>query len=133
MTLIEVIHDFCWRTHVSSWSQWASLKVSPTQRRILELLRKYPGLGITEIATEIGVTPATVSDSVKALFTKGLVSRSRLQTDERQRVIALTSNGVACLSMLKSRDPLRVALARLSQDERLTYQQLTEKLLQALS
>ena len=133
MTLIEVIHDLCWRTHVSGWAQWASLKVSPTQRRILELLRKHPGLGITEIATVVGVTPATVSDSVKALFTKGLVSRNRLRSDERMWVIALTSSGADCLSMLKSKDPLRTALAHLSETERRAYQQLTEKLLQALS
>jgi DNA-binding transcriptional ArsR family regulator len=60
----------------------------PTQGHALDLLREAPdGLSLGEIAQHLGVSPPTASDTMKALVTKGLVSK---QPGAAKRSIRLT-------------------------------------------
>ena len=48
----------------SSWDQWAAQRLTPTQRRILEIVAsRRESLSLSALARELGVTPATASDS----------------------------------------------------------------------
>ena len=52
-----------------------------------------PGIGVLELATEIGYThPSTIS-LLKDLESQGLVSSTKDKTDERKRLLALSERG----------------------------------------
>jgi DNA-binding MarR family transcriptional regulator len=66
----------------------------PTQAQILALLAARPrGLRLGQLATQLGVTSATTSDSVTALERKHLVRRSPSPGDARAIQIDLTAAG----------------------------------------
>ncbi|WP_343612051.1 MarR family transcriptional regulator [Novosphingobium sp.] len=71
-----------------AWKGAAAQGVTPTQGHALDLLREAPdGLSLGEIAQHLGVSPPTASDTMKALVTKGLVSK---QPGAAKRSIRLT-------------------------------------------
>jgi DNA-binding transcriptional ArsR family regulator len=49
----------------------------PTRVRIIELLKSEGPISVTEIAEELGITPAAVSQHLKVLRHAGLVTRER--------------------------------------------------------
>jgi DNA-binding MarR family transcriptional regulator len=66
----------------------------PTQAQILALLAARPGgLRLGQLATQLGVTSATTSDSVTALEHKQLVRRSPSPDDARAIQVDLTATG----------------------------------------
>jgi DNA-binding MarR family transcriptional regulator len=66
----------------------------PTQAQILALLDARPGgIRLGELATQLGVTSATTSDSVTALERKQLVRRSASPADARAIQVHLTAAG----------------------------------------
>lgn len=74
------------RSH--AWKGATSEGVTPTQGLALDLLRETPnGLSLGEIAQHLGVSSPTASDTVRALVTKGLVSK---QPGPARRSIRLT-------------------------------------------
>jgi DNA-binding MarR family transcriptional regulator len=80
--------------HVRAWRFWASLRLTPTQLHVLELLRtRADGLSGTALSRELGLSAATVCDCVRALREKGLVSKRRCATDGRQQMLRLTAQG----------------------------------------
>jgi DNA-binding MarR family transcriptional regulator len=77
-----------------AWAEAGGRGLSPTQGQVLALLRANPGgLRLGELATQLGVTAATTSDSVSALRRKGLVTKTPLAGDGRAVVIRLTPAG----------------------------------------
>ena len=102
--------------HTSSWDQWASQRLTPTQRKILELLAsRRESLTLSAVAQELGVTPATASDSLTALETKGLVKKRRSHVDGRALAIMLTTEGRRSVTALAALpDPLQAAFSVLS-------------------
>ena len=69
--------------------------LAPLQVQILAYLGRAPqGLsGITQIALELGLTKATVSEAVDSLFRKGLLSKTPMPEDRRRQTIDLTGDG----------------------------------------
>lgn len=66
----------------------------PAQAQILTLLAPRPrGLRLGELASELGVTSATVSDSVTVLEQKGFVRRAPSSADRRAVQVSLTAAG----------------------------------------
>jgi DNA-binding MarR family transcriptional regulator len=66
----------------------------PAQAQILVVLaNRRGGMRIRELAAELGVTSASVSDSVTAMVNKGLVRRSRAAHDGRGIEVTLTAAG----------------------------------------
>jgi DNA-binding MarR family transcriptional regulator len=77
-----------------AWAEAGGRGLSPTQGQVLALLRANPGgLRLGELATQLGVTAATTSDSVSALRRKGLVTKTPLAGDGRAVVVRLTPAG----------------------------------------
>jgi DNA-binding MarR family transcriptional regulator len=80
--------------HVRAWRFWATLRLTPTQLHVLELLRtRADGLSGTALSQELGLSAATVCDCVRALREKGLVTKRRCPTDGRQQTLRLTAQG----------------------------------------
>ena len=77
-----------------AWAEAGGRGLTPTQGQVLALLRANPGgLRPGELATQLGVTAATTSDSVAALARKGLVTKAALAGDGRAVVVRLTPAG----------------------------------------
>jgi DNA-binding MarR family transcriptional regulator len=120
--------------HTSSWDQWAVQRLTPTQRKILELLvRRGESLSLSAVARELGVTAATACDSVSALESKGLVRKQRSTTDGRALALVLTDEGQHSATHLASLpDPLWGAFDVLADTEQETLYRLSIKMLRGL-
>jgi DNA-binding MarR family transcriptional regulator len=120
--------------HTSSWDQWASQRLTPTQRKILELLgSRRESLSLSMVAQELGVTPATASDSLSALETKGLVKKRRSHVDGRALAIMLTADGRRSVTALAALpDPLQAAFAVLTPPEQEAFYRSAIKMIRGL-
>jgi DNA-binding MarR family transcriptional regulator len=77
-----------------AWAEAGGRGLTPTQGQVLALLRANPdGLRLRKLAEQLGVTPATASDSVTALHRKGLVAKKPTAGDGRGVVVVLTPTG----------------------------------------
>ncbi len=118
-SLASALRRLAQLAHTSSWDQWAAQRLTPTQRRILELLgARRENLTLSTVARELGVTPATASDSITALEAKGLIRKRRSHVDGRALDIMLTAEGRRSVSALAALpDPLRAAFSTLTEAE----------------
>lgn len=69
------------------------LNLSLTQVRILHLLFKYPGISQKELADRLEVTPAAISQAVRALLAADLVERHSDPQDTRAWQLYLSPYG----------------------------------------
>ncbi len=78
-----------------AWRQATSQSLTPTQGDILCLLRAHPAasLRVSDAAESLGLTPATVSDSVRVLADKSLVIKRQSKQDARAIEVRLTAAG----------------------------------------
>ena len=120
--------------HTSSWDQWAVQRLTPTQRKILELLaRRGEHLSLSAVARELGVTAATACDSVSALETKRLVRKQRSTSDGRALALVLTDEGqTQAAQLLSLPDPLWGAFDALADSEQETLYRISIKMLRGL-
>jgi DNA-binding MarR family transcriptional regulator len=84
------------RSH--AWRGAAAERLTPTQGQILAMLQSMPasdvrGATLSGIAEQLAVTPATASDAVAALETKGLIRKIRDESDTRRIRLELTWEG----------------------------------------
>jgi len=120
--------------HTSSWDQWAVQRLTPTQRKILQLLgSRDESLSLSAVARELGVTAATACDSVSALESKKLVCKQRSTTDGRALALLLTEEGRQAAQQLAALpDPLWGAFDALATNEQETLYLLSIKMLRGL-
>jgi len=120
--------------HTSSWDQWAAQRLTPTQRRILDVVAsRRESLTLSALARELGVTPATASDSVGALESKGLVQKRRSDVDGRALALMLTSEGQNSVTALQALpDPLQDAFGALTPAEQEIFYRSAMKMIRGL-
>ncbi|MDB6105905.1 MAG: MarR family transcriptional regulator [Gammaproteobacteria bacterium] len=120
--------------HTSSWDQWAAQRLTPTQRRILDVVAsRRESLTLSALARELGVTPATASDSVGALESKGLVQKRRSDVDGRALALMLTSEGQSSVTALAALpDPLQDAFGALTAAEQEIFYRSAIKMIRGL-
>ncbi|MFQ6083563.1 MAG: MarR family winged helix-turn-helix transcriptional regulator [Candidatus Aminicenantia bacterium] len=77
------------------WNIAKEKNLSPIQIQFLLYLSNHPKerRRVSNLAKEFGLTQATVSDTVKALMEKGLISKKPYQKDGRVSTLELTSSG----------------------------------------
>jgi DNA-binding MarR family transcriptional regulator len=76
-----------------SWQDAGQQGLTPTQGQILNLLINTGGIGLSEVAKNLGVTAATASEAIASLVDKGLVQKTRSPADGRAIAITLTNPG----------------------------------------
>ncbi|KAB0679011.1 MarR family winged helix-turn-helix transcriptional regulator [Aureimonas leprariae] len=80
------------------WNRARATGLNPTQLAILELLEgRRSGIGVKEIAAQLGVSQPTVTDSVNALERKGLLAKRDAGGDRRAVNVAIVADGLAAL------------------------------------
>lgn len=82
------------------WSRARTSGLNPTQLAILELLEgRKDGLGVKEVAANLGVSQPTATDSISALERKGFVARRSTGTDKRGVNVGITPEGLSALEV----------------------------------
>lgn len=80
------------------WSRAKTSGLNPTQLAILELLEgRKDGLGVKEIAANLGVSQPTATDSIAALERKGFVEKRSAGADKRGVNVGITPEGLSTL------------------------------------
>lgn len=74
------------------WQEAARLGLNPTQAEILSRIVQRPQRA-RDLAAHLGVSPASLSDSVASLVTKGLALRRADPGDGRARLVCATPRG----------------------------------------
>lgn len=119
-----------------AWKAADHAGLSPTQAQVLALLHARTtgdGLTMSQIAAELAITPATLSDSVAALERKGLASRARDQRDARVVRLSLTPEGARHARQNAGwPDVLLAAIDTLSDDERAVFIRALIKMIHSL-
>jgi MarR family transcriptional regulator, organic hydroperoxide resistance regulator len=67
--------------------------VSGSQLRILQELKQHPGIGISDLAGQLGIHQSTCSQLVEKLVKARHVTRSRSSSDQRRVGLKLTEKG----------------------------------------
>jgi DNA-binding MarR family transcriptional regulator len=105
-----------WRA--SRWQETATHGLHPTQADILRCIAARPERS-GDLARALGVTPATLSDSVSSLIAKGLAERRPDPADGRAHQVAPTAEGMAIAVQLPTAPAaLSAQIAMLPESER---------------
>ena len=120
---VKLSHAFARLGIVQRANSWESTSVeglNPTQGSILSFLHKRnTSVRLSEIAQELAVSNATVSDSVSTLVEKGLVTKRRAKEDARATAISLRPKGKKLADRLGLGDiRIKQALESLGSNER---------------
>lgn len=107
--------------------------VSPAQMSLLDFIAASPCCGVQEIASELGLTPPTISVGVRKLEENRLVVRKPDPMDGRSIQFFLTRRGQALQRQIQDshRNKFRRLLAGLTPQEQETLLGLLEKALDA--
>lgn len=71
-----------------------------SQMWILQEVQRTPGLGVTELATRMGIHQSTCSQLVDKLVSLGCLTKNRLHEDQRRVGLGLSDSGIAAISAL---------------------------------
>ncbi|MEP0518840.1 MAG: MarR family winged helix-turn-helix transcriptional regulator [Hyphomicrobiales bacterium] len=76
----------------------SEIGLHPGQETVLKSLNKEDGQSMSELASELGVRPPTVTKMINRLSAQGYVERRASKTDGRQSHVYLSAAGIALLS-----------------------------------
>jgi len=74
--------------------------LSPLQAQVLVFVQTHAQTRVTTLAHEFEVSAATVSDAVRTLVSKGLLTKTALPEDRRVVVLELTETGIGAANRL---------------------------------
>jgi DNA-binding MarR family transcriptional regulator len=95
-------------------------RIGPTQERILASLRGRPHTQVTlsTLAEDMAVSPATASEAVRGLTSRGFVRKARSRDDARVVFLSLSATGQRKAERVAAgSNHLRAAIGRLPQRE----------------
>jgi DNA-binding MarR family transcriptional regulator len=97
--------------HVADWhtSEFLGVDVTMSQAKVMYVASVRPGIGMSALAAELGVSLSAVSGLVDRLVALGYLERHEEPSDRRQQLVALTGAGAAALDVLRE---LRAELMR---------------------
>lgn len=110
----------------------APYELRPVEYTLLQLLREGICTTPSQLAKELRITPPSMSVWLDKLTSRGLLTRSKCETDGRAQQIALTSKGQKLITqahekLLASEQRM---LAHLSMGERTMFLEILEKFIQ---
>ena len=110
------------------------LGVTSRQVTLLWLIRLNPGLSLTELAAEEGISAPAISGHVDRLEKAGLLGRVRDESDRRRVGLTLTEDGEKLLRSVRARRTTWLAerLRGLDDDELAAVQRAIEPLARLL-
>jgi len=125
--LIRRLHQI----HLALFAEEAAdLDITPVQLSVLGAVARQGGRDQSAIAEEIGVDRATLASVAARLENGGLIRRTVSRTDQRQKLLHLTTKGKTILG--KMQKPVSRASERIMAPLDLTEQELFLSLLSIL-
>ncbi|MFO0728517.1 MAG: MarR family transcriptional regulator [Myxococcota bacterium] len=116
-----------------TWQQAYGEGLSATQGQILAALATHGALTATELSQRLGVTLPTISDSVRVLVEKALVSKSPDPRHPRASLLTLTKPGAALGGRARSwPEFMAAAVSELSADEQRAFFSGVVKMIRSL-
>lgn len=97
-------------TEIYSRALASTAGLTPVQIRVLQIVLARDTTTPKDIATQMGVSPATISTLLDRLVAKSMITRARSDRDKRQTYVALTAQGRAALA--SAPDPLQQKYVR---------------------
>ncbi len=93
--VISAIERVGYAFRVLQWDASKRARITPLQLQLLDRLVRLPEerCTVSQLAADLALTKATVSDAVRALAGKGLVIKRRSARDGRIAALALTDSG----------------------------------------
>jgi DNA-binding MarR family transcriptional regulator len=132
---LDELTDKLWNV----WRLWteqahASGDLSPEQYWILRTVSRTPNIGVSQLATLRGVTPAAMTAATRRMETQGWLRRARPPHNQRVVLVSPTPKGAALLERLRAerRAWLTRLLMDLSPTERQAAVSLATKVLNRL-
>lgn len=114
------------------WQAGSGAALNPAQAEILTRIANRP-MRPGDLAAHLGVSPASLSDSVSSLISKGLAARQRDAQDGRARLVVATEDGKALAETLPSApEDFQAALDALPESERASLLRTLVHLIRAL-
>ena len=86
------------------WNRARHVGLTPTQLAILEMLEARAGLTVKEIASHLGVSQPTATDSIAALERKTAAVRRTGEADRRSTIVVATPAGIGMLQASRAID-----------------------------
>lgn len=116
------------------WSAAGEAGLNPTQAQVLGFLAaRPPGIRPKEVAAHLGVSAASMTDTLSALDRKGLVLREADPTDARAVAVRPTAEGLRLnRSIAAAASQVAMALAQLSPAEQASLLLAQVKLVRSL-
>lgn len=108
------------------------LDLTYSQYLVMMVLWEQDGASVKDVGSRLHLDSGTLTPLLKRLEAKGIVVRSRSESDERVRVLKLTEQGRELRQMAKSVPNAMRCKLDLNLDELVTLKQLCEKVLDTL-
>ena len=108
------------------------LDLTYSQYLVMMVLWEQDGASVKDVGSRLHLDSGTLTPLLKRLEAKGIVVRSRSESDERVRVLKLTQQGRELRQVAKSVPNAMRCKLDLELDELLTLKQLCEKVLDTL-
>ncbi|AXT73458.1 MarR family winged helix-turn-helix transcriptional regulator [Vibrio sp. dhg] len=109
------------------------LELTYSQYLVMMVLWEKDGASVKELGSRLHLDSGTLTPLLKRLEAKGFVTRARSESDERVRVLNLTSEGKHLKTRAKSVPNAIACKITLELDELITLKNLCNKLLDTLS
>lgn len=112
--------------HTRFWGEEVPYELTSVQFAVLNALRSRPGIDQRTLGRAVRLDRSTVGDVVGRLIRRGLVERTRDDSDGRRNVLRLSAEGlrVHAAALPGVRRVQRRLLAPLSPDERTAFLRL---------
>ena len=106
-----------------------ALPYNPLDYQVLRFVGGHPRARATDIAASVRVSATTMQSALDRLVRKGLLSKSRSETDGRARLYALSDEGERVRADIRAQDVrnMEAILATLPDDEADTLARLLAK------
>jgi DNA-binding MarR family transcriptional regulator len=86
------------------WGKASGVGINPVQAQVLTLVARRGAARARDIAADLGVTPASLADTLAAMEKKALIARAPDPKDARAALVSLTSTGEVLARELSSSD-----------------------------
>jgi len=138
--LVSALERLCLASKILLWDAakkqgFAEKGLSPIQIQFLLFLTNHPEgqCKVSQLAREFGLTQATVSDAVRSLVSKGLVSRKPSKSNGRAYTLHLTPSGKRLAKRMASwPDAIMLQLKEFSNETKTTVMAFLMELIRSL-
>lgn len=121
-----VMHQLMHLSRYQTVKRMEDMELNPSQAGILFILNSQGRLSQRELAQKIGITPPSMTVTLRKLEERGFIKKEPDERDQRILRICLSSAGEECIERLKSimEDMEEILYRGFSVEERLLFRRL---------